>query len=85
MNNIYVAIEEGNINYLKKFPKIGEKVAKQIILDLKGKLNMSKEIETVSEDKKAEAISKWSERISDFVINYHLQSVFPLFLPKASL
>ena len=32
------AIEDGNINYLKKYPKIGEKVAKQIILDLKGKL-----------------------------------------------
>lgn len=32
------AIEEGNINYLKKFPKIGDKVARQIILDLKGKL-----------------------------------------------
>ena len=25
--------------YLKKFPKIGEKVAKQMVLDLKGKLN----------------------------------------------
>lgn len=34
------AIERENILYLKKFPKIGEKVAKQIILDLKGKLNM---------------------------------------------
>ena len=33
------AIETENINYLKKFPKIGDKVAKQIILDLKGKLN----------------------------------------------
>lgn len=32
------AIETGNINYLKKFPKIGDKVARQIILDLKGKL-----------------------------------------------
>lgn len=32
------AIEEENINYLKKFPKIGDKVARQIILDLKGKL-----------------------------------------------
>lgn len=32
------AIERENILYLKKFPKIGEKVAKQIILDLKGKL-----------------------------------------------
>ncbi|MBR1376852.1 MAG: Holliday junction branch migration protein RuvA [Bacilli bacterium] len=32
------AIERGNILYLKKFPKIGDKVARQIILDLKGKL-----------------------------------------------
>lgn len=34
------AIERENILYLKKFPKIGDKVAKQIILDLKGKLNV---------------------------------------------
>ena len=34
------AIERENILYLKKFPKIGEKLAKQIILDLKGKLNV---------------------------------------------
>ena len=39
INGIYDAIERENILYLKKFPKIGEKVAKQIILDLKGKLN----------------------------------------------
>ena len=32
------AIERENILYLKKFPKIGEKVAKQMVLDLKGKL-----------------------------------------------
>ena len=32
------AIERENILYLKKFPKIGDKVAKQIVLDLKGKL-----------------------------------------------
>ena len=36
--DIYSAIEAGNINYLKKFPKIGDKVARQIVLDLKGKL-----------------------------------------------
>lgn len=34
------AIERENILYLKKFPKIGDKVAKQIILDLKGKLGL---------------------------------------------
>ena len=31
-------IDRENILYLKKFPKIGEKLARQIILDLKGKL-----------------------------------------------
>lgn len=35
------AIERENILYLKKFPKIGDKLARQIILDLKGKLNMT--------------------------------------------
>ena len=33
------AIDRENILYLKKFPKVGEKVARQIILDLKGKVN----------------------------------------------
>ena len=33
------AIERENILYLKKFPKIGDKLAKQMILDLKGKLD----------------------------------------------
>lgn len=33
------AIDRENVLYLKKFPKIGDKVARQIILDLKGKLN----------------------------------------------
>ena len=39
INGIMDAIERENILYLKKFPKIGDKVAKQIILDLKGKFN----------------------------------------------
>ncbi len=39
VSGIVDAIERENILYLKKFPKIGEKVAKQMILDLKGKLN----------------------------------------------
>ena len=38
ISGIVDAIERENILYLKKFPKIGEKVAKQMILDLKGKL-----------------------------------------------
>lgn len=38
VNGIIDAIERDNVLYLKKFPKVGEKVARQIILDLKGKL-----------------------------------------------
>jgi len=38
-DSIAEAIENNNLNYLKKFPKIGDKVAKQMVLDLKGKLN----------------------------------------------
>ena len=37
-NEVIDAIELGNVEYLKKFPKVGDKVARQIILDLKGKL-----------------------------------------------
>jgi len=40
INGIVDAIERENILYLTKFPKIGERVAKQIILDLKGKLGV---------------------------------------------
>lgn len=38
VSGVMDAIERENILYLKKFPKIGDKVAKQMILDLKGKL-----------------------------------------------
>ncbi len=38
VDGIKDAINRENILYLKKFPKIGDKVARQIILDLKGKL-----------------------------------------------
>jgi len=41
INGIIDAIDRENILYLKKFPKIGDKVARQIILDLKGKLASS--------------------------------------------
>lgn len=40
-DGIIDAIERENILYLKKFPKIGDKLARQIILDLKGKLNIT--------------------------------------------
>ena len=40
VSGIVDAIDRENILYLKKFPKIGDKVARQIILDLKGKLSV---------------------------------------------
>ena len=40
ISGIVDAIERENILYLTKFPKIGDKVARQIILDLKGKLGL---------------------------------------------
>ena len=38
ISGIIDAIERENVLYLKKFPKIGDKLAKQMILDLKGKI-----------------------------------------------
>lgn len=43
------AIERENILYLKKFPKIGDKVARQIILDLKGNLVKNNKVEVNGE------------------------------------
>lgn len=44
------AIDRENILYLQKFPKIGEKLARQIILDLKGKLVSKEEKQVVNEE-----------------------------------
>ena len=41
ISGIVDAINRENILYLKKFPKIGDKVARQIVLDLKGKFTNS--------------------------------------------
>ncbi|MBE6156771.1 MAG: Holliday junction branch migration protein RuvA [Firmicutes bacterium] len=49
------AINKENLLYLTKFPKVGEKLAKQIILDLKGKLSI--DIEDSEENNVEELIS----------------------------
>ncbi len=38
-SDIENAIQNEDINFIKKFPKIGDKLARQIILDLKGNLS----------------------------------------------
>ncbi|MBE6138195.1 MAG: Holliday junction branch migration protein RuvA [Firmicutes bacterium] len=50
IEGIIDAIERENVLYLKKFPKIGDKVARQIILDLKGKLVSSNTTNFQSKD-----------------------------------
>lgn len=50
INSLITAIEEENVTYLKKFPKIGDKVARQIILDLKGKLVTNEELKNNNEE-----------------------------------
>ncbi len=50
------AIERENILYLKKFPKIGDKVARQIILDLKGKLHTNNDPVTKEDDELSDAL-----------------------------
>ncbi len=50
VKGIIDAIDRENILYLKKFPKVGDKVARQIILDLKGKLMSQDNVTTVSNE-----------------------------------
>ena len=56
IDGIIDAIERENILYLKKFPKIGDKVARQIILDLKGKLVSSNNVNIVENEELKEAL-----------------------------
>ena len=56
VDGIMDAIERENILYLKKFPKIGDKVARQIILDLKGKLASKTEVVNKNLDELTEVL-----------------------------
>ena len=58
------AIDRENILYLKKFPKIGDKVARQIILDLKGKLVNNVEVK-VSNNELTEALKSLGYKVAD--------------------
>ena len=59
------AIERENILYLKKFPKIGDKVARQIILDLKGKLVKTADEKEVQCDELTEALKSLGYKNQD--------------------
>lgn len=64
-SGIIDAIERENILYLKKFPKIGEKIARQIILDLKGKLVSKNEGGSAVNDELIEALKALGYKNSD--------------------
>ena len=65
ISGIIDAIERENVLYLKKFPKIGDKVARQIILDLKGKLVSPGEVINNSNDELIEALKGLGYKTSD--------------------
>ena len=65
VSGIIDAIERENILYLKKFPKIGDKVARQIILDLKGKLVTTNEINQTVNDELVDALSSLGYKSAD--------------------
>lgn len=75
IDGIIDAIERENILYLKKFPKIGDKVARQIILDLKGKLVAKNEVQTNNYDELTEALKGLGYKNSD--INKIIKQINP--------
>ena len=65
ISEITNAINNDNIHYLTKFPKIGEKVAKQIILDLKGKLMSQDNLVNSSSNELIEVLESLGYKLAD--------------------
>jgi Holliday junction DNA helicase RuvA len=59
------AIDRENILYLTKFPKIGEKIARQIVLDLKGKLTVPGDTKTDGLEEVIEVLESLGYKNSD--------------------
>jgi Holliday junction DNA helicase RuvA len=77
-SGIIDAIDCGNILYLTKFPKVGDKLARQMILDLKGKLEVT--TDTVSaNDELISALENLGYKKPD------IKKVLPNVDPSASL
>lgn len=64
-NDVISAIERGDIAYLKKFPKIGDKVARQIVLDLKGKLVETEEKNKIENEELIQALEALGYKKAD--------------------
>ena len=65
VTGIIDAIDRENILYLTKFPKVGEKVARQIILDLKGKLVKDDSAPTTGFEEVIEALESLGYKTAD--------------------
>jgi Holliday junction DNA helicase RuvA len=65
IEGIIDAIDRENILYIKKFPKVGEKLARQIILDLKGKLITKGENNTVINEELVQVLESLGYKKSD--------------------
>ena len=68
------AIQRENVLYLKKFPKVGDKLAKQIVLDLKGKVTSEEANKDAGQDEfelisALEALGYKSQDISKILPN----------------
>ena len=68
ISGIVDAIERENILYLKKFPKIGDKLARQMILDLKGKImiEVDSTVDSSSLDELADVLKGLGYKDKDF-------------------
>lgn len=64
-DDVISAIENGNIEYLKKFPKVGDKVARQIVLDLKGHLVVKEEVSVKNNDELISALEALGYKKAD--------------------
>ena len=65
IKSIYDAINSDNVTYLTRFPKIGDKVAKQIILDLKGKLTTQTDLFQYDSSELIEVLSSLGYKSND--------------------
>lgn len=65
VTGIIDAIDRENILYLTKFPKVGEKVARQIILDLKGKLVKNENVSVSGLEEVVEALESLGYKGAD--------------------
>ncbi len=81
IKGIVDAINRENILYLTKFPKIGEKLAKQIILDLKNKINIDSS--EVADDHNIEELMAVLESLG--YKQGEIKKVIPLINPSVSL